>query len=107
MILQSQQASGIKLDEEVIPFYKMMKTGKNDVRLATFLIDETVIRLDKFFTQVDLDKDGKDVFEAFKEQLTPMQCKYILYDCHFATRESSTKEDLVFVMWSVLLKYFN
>lgn len=106
MTLHSQQASGIKLDDQVIPFFTDMKSGKNDARLATFIIDGSVIKLDKFFTQVDLDKKGQDGFDAFKGQLTPSECKYILYDCHFATKESSTKEDLVFVMWSVL-KYFN
>lgn len=107
MTLHSQQASGVKLDDTLVTFFNDMKTRRNDARLATFTIDKSVIRLDEVFTQAQLDGGGKDGFEAFKEQLTDSQCRYILYDCHFATMESSVKEDLVFVMWSVLLKYFN
>lgn len=84
-----------------------MEKGDSRVRLATFKIEDGFIKLDKSFTQLDLDKNGQDGFEAFKEQLTDCQCKYIVYDCHYAIEETPLKEELVLAMWSVLLKYFN
>lgn len=107
MTLHSQQASGVKLADEAALFLQEMKLKQNDVRLATFKINGSFIVLDQYFTQADLEKEGKDVFEVFKSKLTPKQCRYIVYDCHFGTKESSTKEELTFVTWSVLLKYFN
>lgn len=109
MTLHSQQASGVKVDKTVVSFLDRMKMEKGDnrVRLATFKIEEGFIKLDKSVTQLDLDKKGQDGFDAFQNELSECHCRYIVYDCHFATKDSPLKEELVFAMWSVLLKYFN
>lgn len=69
------------------------------MRVATFKFSEGAIDVGDKTTQADLDAKQMDGFEYFMSLLSPKECRYILYDCHFATKESSTKEELVFVMW--------
>lgn len=98
----SQQTSGVQIADNVVTFYNDMKISKNAdqrVRLATFDFKGKCIDVDEVHTQGDLDKEKKDGFEYFKSLLSSVKCRYIVYDCHFATKEQSTKEELVFVMW--------
>lgn len=98
----TQQASGVKVADDVVNFFKDMKILKNAegrVRVATFDFINDCIDVGETTTQADLDAKNMDGFEYFMSLLSPGKCRYILYDCHFATKESSTKEELVFVMW--------
>lgn len=86
----------------MVEFYSEMKLAKNSdtrVRVATFDFKGKCIDVGEMTTQADLDAKQVDAFEYFMSLLSPEKCRYILYDCHFATKESSTKEELVFVMW--------
>lgn len=86
----------------MVKFFNDMKIPKNEearVRIATFVFKEEFIIVGETTTQAQLDEKKMDGFEYFKSLLSPGKCRYILYDCHFATKESSTKEELVFVMW--------
>lgn len=86
----------------MVTFFNEMKITKNAearVRVATFDFKNEFIDVGDVITQADLDMKQMDGFEYFKSLLCPGECRYILYDCHFATKESSTKEELVFVMW--------
>lgn len=101
----SKQASGVQVADQVKEIYKNMKVVKSDadekerLRLVVFEIKGGYIEVEegKIFRQKDLEE--KDVFKFFLSQLDPKQCRYMLYDCHFETKESSRKEELVFVMW--------
>lgn len=86
----------------MLTFFNDMKIAKNAdqrVRLATFAFKGKCIDVEEVHTQKDLDEKNLDGFEYFMSLLTPGKCHYILYDCHFKTKESPTKEELVFVMW--------
>lgn len=105
-ILSSYQASGVKVTDAVKDLINEMKVVKNDadqnerVRLVIFKIDDSegAIVVDKIYRQKDLaDKD--DVFKFFISLLDSKVCRYLMYDCHFETKESSRKEELVAVMW--------
>lgn len=85
---------------------KKSESSNERVRLATFKFEDCYIKLGKVCKQKDLDEKQLDGFEYFKTLLTPKKCCYLVYDCHFATEESSNKQELVFVMWWVLVKYF-
>lgn len=82
-----------------------MKVVKNDadqkerLRLVIMEISGGYIDVEegKIFREKDL--ENMDVFKVFLSHLDPKQCRYMLYDCHFETKESSKKEELVFVMW--------
>lgn len=79
----------------------MKKANNTDerVRLATFSFQEDGIDVENTYTQKELDDKNMDGFDFFMTMLTAAKCQYILYDCHFSTKESSNKEELVFVMW--------
>lgn len=105
-ILSFYQASGVKVTDAVKDLINEMKVVKNDadqnerVRLVIFKIDDSegAIVVDKIYRQKDLaDKD--DVFKFFISLLDSKVCRYLMYDCHFETKESSRKEELVAVMW--------
>lgn len=86
----------------MVDFFNDMKIAKNAegrVRVAMFDFVKDCITVGEQTTQADLDAKQMDGFEYFMSLLSPEKCRYILYDCHFATKESSTKEELVFVMW--------
>uniref|UniRef100_A0A3P9LU47 ADF-H domain-containing protein n=1 Tax=Oryzias latipes TaxID=8090 RepID=A0A3P9LU47_ORYLA len=55
-------------------------------------IDVTVV-----FRQTEL--DGKDVFTFFQSLLEPKRARFILYDCHFQTKDSRRRKELVLVTW--------
>lgn len=58
-------------------------------------IDVTVV-----FRQTEL--DGKDVFTFFQSLLDPKRARFILYDCHFQTADSSRRQELLLVTWWVV-----
>lgn len=104
--LSSYQASGVKVTDAVKDLINEMKVVKNDadqnerVRLVIFRIDDSegAIVVDKIYRQKDL-ADVDDVFKFFIGLLDSKVCRYLMYDCHFETKESSRKEELVAVMW--------
>uniref|UniRef100_A0A3P9H9D7 ADF-H domain-containing protein n=1 Tax=Oryzias latipes TaxID=8090 RepID=A0A3P9H9D7_ORYLA len=55
-------------------------------------IDVTVV-----FRQTEL--DGKDVFTFFQSLLEPKRARFILYDCHFQTKDSRRRKELILVTW--------
>ena len=96
-------ASGVKVADGVKELFSQMKVVKNDadqmerIRLVVLSICGEFIDVEKIYREKDL-KD-KDVFKVYMSELKPKTCRYILYDCHFETKESSKKEELVFVLW--------
>ncbi|XP_061600733.1 cofilin-2-like [Cololabis saira] len=98
-------ASGVKVCDEVKDIVNEMKVVKSDadsnerIRLVVFVIDDGKIKIEKIHREKDL-ADVEDVYKFFLSLLNPETCRYMLYDCHFETKESSRKEELVFVMWA-------
>lgn len=99
-----KQSSGIQVADEVKEIFNKMKVVKSDtadkdrIRLVTFTIAGNIV-VEKCFLQSDLEDDC-DVFKFLQTTLlTKTECRYILYDCHFETKESSRKEELVYMMW--------
>ncbi|XP_056291625.1 non-muscle cofilin 1-like [Pseudoliparis swirei] len=98
-------SSGIQVADEVKEIFNKMKVVKSDtadkdrIRLVTFTIAGNIV-VEKCFLQSDLEDDC-DVFKFLQTTLlTKTECRYILYDCHFETKESSRKEELVYMMWA-------
>ncbi|KAM4591749.1 non-muscle cofilin 1-like [Odontesthes bonariensis] len=100
-------ASGVVVSDDVKDIITEMKVVKNDadqmerIRLVVFEIKDGAIVIEegKVFREKDL-ADKEDIFKFFLSLLDPQTCRYMLYDCHFETKESSRKEELVFVMWA-------
>lgn len=99
----SKQASGAKCTDRVKSIYNEMKVVKNDadqnkrIRLVVFGFINNDIDVEKVYLEEDL--VGQDVFKFFQTMLPPDSCRYVLYDCHYETKESSKKEELVLVVW--------
>ncbi|GAA6213966.1 cofilin-1-like [Lates japonicus] len=99
--------SGAAVADSVKDLYNEMKVVKNDadqnerIRLVVFHISNNFIDVEegKIFREKDLE-GVDDVYKFFIGLLKDKQCRYMLYDCHFETKESSRKEELVFVMWA-------
>lgn len=93
----------MKVSEEVKAIINEMKVVKNDadsnerLRLVVFEIADGFIGIEKTFREKDFSTDD-DIFMFFLNLLDMKQCRYLMYDCHYATKESK-KEELVFVMW--------
>lgn len=98
-----KQASGVQVADRVKDLYNDMKVVKSDaseeerMRVVIFGFSNNYIDVVETYSQKDL--AGQDVFVFFKGLLDETKCKYILYDCHFETKESSKKEELVFTLW--------
>ncbi|XP_070834099.1 non-muscle cofilin 1-like [Chaetodon trifascialis] len=94
-------ASGVQVSDEVKDLITDIKLQRSEpmqhIRVAAFKIKDGFILKDEVVRQADL--VGDDAFLAFKGLLDPKRCRYILYDCHFDTKESSNKKELVFVLW--------
>ncbi|XP_070772422.1 non-muscle cofilin 1-like [Enoplosus armatus] len=97
-------SSGVTVADRVKDIFQNMKVVKADddqkerMRLVVFHICGSCIDIEKIYREKDL--EDTDVFKFFLGLLDPDHCCYILYDCHYETKESSKKEDLVFVMWA-------
>ncbi|KAM6916414.1 non-muscle cofilin 1-like [Xenentodon cancila] len=98
-------ASGVQVSDDVKEIVNDMKVVKSDadsnerIRLVIFQIADGEIKIEKTYREKDL-ADVEDIFKFFVSLMTPETCSYMLYDCHFETKESSRKEELVFVMWA-------
>lgn len=97
--------SGVKVADEVKDLYNEMKLVKNEddenerLRVAIFQIKDGFIGIEKAIRQKDL-VDKEDVFKHTMNLLTEKMCRYMLYDCHYETKEAIKKEELVFLMWA-------
>uniref|UniRef100_A0A1A8N189 Cofilin 1 (Non-muscle), like n=1 Tax=Nothobranchius pienaari TaxID=704102 RepID=A0A1A8N189_9TELE len=97
-------ASGVQVCDDVKDIVTNMKVVKTDadandrIRLVLLEIKDGKIVIERTYRQKDL-SDEPDVFKFFLKQLENNRCRYLLYDCHFETKESK-KEELVFVMWA-------
>ncbi|XP_017268249.1 non-muscle cofilin 1-like [Kryptolebias marmoratus] len=98
-------ASGVKVSDKVKDIINEMKVVKSDsdsnerIRLVIFHIDSGLIEIEKIYREKDFSSTD-DVFKFFVSQMKTKTCRYLLYDCHFETKEASKKEELVFVMWA-------
>ncbi|KAM4600155.1 cofilin-2-like [Fundulus diaphanus] len=97
-------ASGVQVDDQVKDIINDMKVVKSDanaserIRLVVLEIKDGYIKVEHIYKEKDL--TGEDVFKFFINLMDKEKCRYLLYDCHFETKESSKKEELVFVMWA-------
>ncbi|XP_028279074.1 non-muscle cofilin 1-like [Parambassis ranga] len=97
-------ASGVQVSDEVKDIINEMRVVKADsdqkerIRLVAFQIADGFIQVKEIFREKDL-SGVDDVFKFFLSKLKAEQCCYLLYDCHFETKESGRKEELVFVLW--------
>ncbi|XP_039593692.1 cofilin-2-like isoform X2 [Polypterus senegalus] len=100
-------ASGIGVDEEVIRVYEDMKMRKGDVKsrkkMVCFCLNENMT---KIIVEKDVEILNEDVGSKFKDPYTECvnllpkdDCRYLLLDVSYCTKESS-KEDLVFMFWA-------
>lgn len=84
--------------------YNEMKLVKNEddenerLRVAIFEISDGFIKIGRAIRQKELE-DVEDVFKFTMNLLGNDVCRYMLYDCHFETKEAIKKEELVFMMW--------
>ncbi|XP_015256953.1 non-muscle cofilin 1-like [Cyprinodon tularosa] len=98
-------ASGVQVDDKVKDIISDMKVVKSDadaserIRLVVLEIKDGFIIVEKVFKEKDLSGEA-DIFKFFLSLLEKEKCRYVLYDCHFENKESSKKEELVFVMWA-------
>ncbi|KAM9847354.1 non-muscle cofilin 1-like [Aulostomus maculatus] len=103
---EPNMTSGAKVSDRVKDLYNSMKVVKSDadpkerLRLVVFHIKDGIIDAtdDKIFRQKDLGKE--DVFKFMTNLLEPKSCCYLLYDCHYETKECGKKEELVYIMWA-------
>ncbi|XP_030297468.1 cofilin-1-like [Sparus aurata] len=97
--------SGVKCTDQVKDICKEMRVVKSDadqqkrIRLVLFKIEDSCIDVSRCVCEEELVKDGKDGFSCFQEMMVEGECCYILYDCHFDTKECRNKEELVFLTW--------
>uniref|UniRef100_A0A1A7WJN5 Cofilin 1 (Non-muscle), like n=1 Tax=Iconisemion striatum TaxID=60296 RepID=A0A1A7WJN5_9TELE len=97
-------ASGVQVCDDVKEIIKDMKVVKNDadandrIRLVLLEIKDGKIVIERTYRQKDLSAEP-DIYKFFLKQLENEKCRYLLYDCHFETKESK-KEELVFIMWA-------
>jgi len=99
----SKQASGVKVNDSVknlIDDIKVLKNNDNPAerkRIVIMSIQGAVIDIEKVYTEQDL--EGLDPYTVLKDIMKADCCRYILYDCHYATKETNNKEDLVYILW--------
>uniref|UniRef100_G3NLQ5 Cofilin 1 (non-muscle), like n=3 Tax=Gasterosteus aculeatus TaxID=69293 RepID=G3NLQ5_GASAC len=97
--------SGVKVCDDVKNIITKMKVVKSDdaeedrIRLLILVIDTGEIKIEKCLLQKDVEGEA-DVFKLVVSLMKPEKCCYLLYDCHFETKESSRKEELVFMLWA-------
>ncbi|KAM9345043.1 cofilin-2-like [Symphorus nematophorus] len=96
-------ASGVQVCERVKRLINDIKVLKNNadpsdrMRIVVLSIQGDCIDMEKIYTEKEL--VGRDPYKVIKEIMKPDCCRYILYDCHYATKETSCKEDLVYMLW--------
>ncbi|KAM9365588.1 non-muscle cofilin 1-like [Pholidichthys leucotaenia] len=96
-------ASGVKVDDSLktmINDMRLVKSGDDEnerIRILTCEVTDTV-HVKDVIREKEL--EGKDTFNVLCELMDNCHCMYILYDCHYETKDSGKKEELVFIMWS-------
>ncbi|XP_030011343.1 non-muscle cofilin 1-like [Sphaeramia orbicularis] len=97
-------SSGVAVSDEVKDLFNEMKVQKSGddqrerLRIVTFVIDGDFVQAEEKYRQKDVE-DKDDIYKFFLSVLKEKSCRYVLYDCHFETKESK-KEELVFGMWN-------
>lgn len=101
----------MQVDDQVKDIVNDMKVVKSDadvnerIRLVILEIKDGYIKVENIYREKDLSGE-EDIFKFFVNLLDKEKCRYLLYDCHFETKESSKKEELVFVMWYLIFFFF-
>merc|ERR1712035_95903 len=57
-------------------------------------IQNDIIDIEKVYTEKDL--EGLDPFKDLKDKMQSDRCRYILYDCHYATKETKNKDKMCY-----------
>ena len=95
----------MKCTDQVKDVCDEMRLVKSDadhqkrIRLVVFNIKDSCIDVTKCVCEEELTQMGKDGFSYFQEMMADGECCYILYDCHFDTKECRNKQELVFLTW--------
>lgn len=81
---------------------KLAKDNDQRLRILQFgfcmVGDKKQIDVVKKVTQKDL--VGEDAFTYMRDNmLKEKECTYVLYDCHYETKDTGSKKELVFIMW--------
>ncbi|XP_066536087.1 non-muscle cofilin 1-like [Hoplias malabaricus] len=101
-------ASGVAISDEVITHFEKIRVRlqgseeKERLKLVIMRLSEdqkNIIVDHQASLKVKDVCDEDDVFKKVVSMLPAKDCRYALYDCSYATKES-VKEDLVFIMWA-------
>ena len=104
------QASGVKVNDEVVQVFNEMKVRKasspEDVKkrkkAVLFCLSadmkEIIVEKGNEILLGDVGCTIEDPYTAFVKLLPLQDCRYALYDATYETQDSK-KEDLVFVFW--------
>ncbi|XP_028844005.1 cofilin-1-A-like [Denticeps clupeoides] len=100
-------ASGVAIDDDVVTTYDKIRVRHQGsveserLKLVVFCISSDgksiIVDTDSNLIVKDVESSD-DVFKKIIGTFPKTECRYALYDCTYATKES-TKEDLVFIMW--------
>ena len=102
-------ASGVSVLDEVVNEFTNIKIGHKYRFIQMKMTDDhRSIAIEKTAEaeQSKTDKstaEEKKVFEEFVQQLPKNDCRYAVYDFHFDTQHSGSREQLIFIVWCVLL----
>ena len=102
-------ASGVSVRDEVVAEYNNIKIGHKYSYIQLKLTDDkTAIEVEKAVpSEKRSPADEKKAFEDFVQELPPSDCRYVVYDFHFETTHSGSREQLIFVVWWVNWKQKN
>lgn len=94
-------ASGVSVRDEVVAEYNNIKIGHKYSYIQLKLTDDkTAIEVEKAVpSEKRSPADEKKAFEDFVQELPPSDCRYVVYDFHFETTHSGSREQLIFVVW--------
>ncbi|XP_056148182.1 non-muscle cofilin 1-like [Lampris incognitus] len=98
--------SGVKVSGDVVNLYQEMRLHRCNEdpnehdKFVLFKIEDGEIVVDKDRHLKVKDFEGEDnVFKKCMSLLPDEDCRYVLYDCRYGTKETP-KSDLVFIMWA-------
>ncbi|KAK3727213.1 hypothetical protein QZH41_007717 [Actinostola sp. cb2023] len=94
----SMAQSGIKCDDNVLPTYKKMSSGKN--KLYRYIIFKITQDEKGNYTKVVVDKTGErdSNFQDMKNDLNKDEARYIVFDMAFHTaQENQFREKIIFL----------
>ncbi|KAG8437889.1 hypothetical protein GDO86_008547 [Hymenochirus boettgeri] len=102
-------ASGVKVDDSVVTAFNDMKlrscnkdTKKQKKVIFLRLSDDNraiIVEAGKDILVGDIGHSVPDPFMAMVERLPTNDCRYVLYDAWYETKDSK-KEELVFILWA-------